>query len=136
MVPLHHDGYSSGSRRDVLSDWPLSRGGECVMSLVFMIFTVQIVLGALDNFWHHEITERLPAKRAAATELSWHAVREGLYGAILFGLAWYEWRGAWAVFFAAMLLAEILTTLADFIVEDQTRKLPRFERVLHTILAM
>jgi uncharacterized protein len=106
------------------------------MSLVFMIFTVQIVLGALDNFWHHEITERLPAKRAAATELSWHAVREGLYGVILFGLAWYEWRGAWAIVLAAMLVAEILTTLADFIVEDQTRKLPRFERVLHTILAM
>jgi uncharacterized protein len=106
------------------------------MSLVFMILTVQIVLGALDNFWHHEITERLPAKRAAAKELSLHAVREGLYGIILFGLAWYEWRGGWMIVLATMLIAEILTTLADFIVEDQTRKLPRFERVLHTILAM
>jgi hypothetical protein len=80
------------------------------MSLVFVIFTVQIVFGAWDNFWHHEITERLPAKRAAAKELSLHAVREGLYGVILFGLAWYEWRGFWAIVFVAMLMAEIFTT--------------------------
>jgi len=106
------------------------------MNLVFTILTVQVVLGALDSFWHHEITERLPAKRAAAKELTLHSVREVLYGVVLFGLAWYEWRGVWAIVFAAILVTEVVTTLADFIVEDQTRKLPRLERVLHTILAM
>ena len=32
------------------------------MSLFFTLITIQAVLGALDNLWHHEITERLPAK--------------------------------------------------------------------------
>jgi hypothetical protein len=36
------------------------------MSLVFSLITLQALLGGLDNFWHHEITERLPARRTAA----------------------------------------------------------------------
>jgi uncharacterized protein (TIGR01777 family) len=40
------------------------------MFIVFALITTQGLLGGLDNLWHHEITERLPAKRAAAGELS------------------------------------------------------------------
>ena len=46
------------------------------MFSVFSLITVQALLGGLDNLWHHEITERLPARRSAATELSLHAARE------------------------------------------------------------
>ena len=106
------------------------------MSLFFVMFTIQTFLGGIDNLLHHEITERLPAKKSAATELSLHAVRELLYAFIFFALAWYEWRGAWALLIAAVLLIEVGVTLADFVVEDRTRHLPPFERVLHTILAM
>jgi len=106
------------------------------MNLLFTLITIQAVLGALDNFWHHEITERLPAKRAAATELSLHAAREFLYAFVFFALAWREWRGSWALLIAAILMTEIIITLADFVVEDRTRRLPAFERVLHTVLAL
>lgn len=106
------------------------------MSLFFLMFTIQTFLGGLDSLLHHEITERLPAKKSAATELSLHAVREFLYAFVFFALAWYEWRGGWALLIAGVLLLEVGITLADFVVEDRTRRLPPFERVLHTILAM
>ena len=106
------------------------------MTLLFSLISVQAVLGAIDNLWHHEITERLPAKRAAAPELALHAVREFLYAFLFIALAWFEWHGAWAALIAAALATEIVVTLADFIVEDRTRKLPPFERILHTVLAI
>jgi uncharacterized protein (TIGR01777 family) len=106
------------------------------MNLLFTLITVQAVLGAFDNLWHHEIIERLPAKRAAARETALHALRELLYAFIFFALAWYEWRGAWALLLAAVIVAEIPITLLDFVVEDRTRRLPALERVLHTVLAI
>jgi uncharacterized protein (TIGR01777 family) len=106
------------------------------MNLLFTLIVVQALLGAFDNLWHHEITERLPSKRAAAGELTLHAAREFLYAFLFFAFAWYQWRGMWAALIATVLLVEVVITLADFIVEDQTRHLPKLERVLHTILAM
>jgi uncharacterized protein len=106
------------------------------MSAVFALMTLQALLGGMDNLWHHEITERLPARRAAAGELSLHALREFLYAFIFMGLAWFRWQGYWALLIAAVLAVEILVTLADFVVEDKTRRLPPFERILHTVLAL
>jgi uncharacterized protein len=106
------------------------------MTLLFTLIVVQGLLGGFDNLWHHEITERLPHKRAAARELALHAAREFLYAYLFFALAWYEWRGAWAALVAIVFAVEVVITLADFIVEDQTRHLPKLERVLHTLLAM
>jgi len=106
------------------------------MSVPFTLITIQALLGGLDNLWHHEITERLPARRAAATELSLHALREFLYGFVFLGLAWFRWQGYWALLVAAVLVLEIVVTLADFVVEDKTRRLPSSERVLHTLLAL
>jgi hypothetical protein len=106
------------------------------MNGLFALLTLQAVLGAFDNLWHHEITERLPAKRAARSELALHAVREALYGFLFIGLAWYAWHGAWALLIGAVVLVEIVVTLADFVVEDRTRRLPSSERVLHTVLAI
>jgi hypothetical protein len=62
------------------------------MTLLFSLIVVQALLGAFDNLWHHEFTERLPHKRAAAPELKLHAARELLYAYLFFALAWYEWR--------------------------------------------
>jgi len=106
------------------------------MTLLFTLIVAQALLGAFDNFWHHEITERLPSKRSATRELALHAAREFLYAFLFFALAWYEWHGIWAALIGAVFAAEVVITLADFIVEDQTRRLPKLERVLHTILAM
>ena len=106
------------------------------MNAVLCLMLVQVVLGAYDSIWHHEITQRLPSRRAARRELVLHGARELLYGVIFLGLAWREWHGTWAWALAALLLAEILLTLADFLEEDRTRRLPRMERVLHTVLAV
>jgi len=106
------------------------------MFAVFALITTQALLGAVDNLWHHEITERLPAKRAAANELALHSARELIYAFVFLGLAWFRWQGVWAVLIAVVMLAEVIITLLDFTLEDKTRRLPAFERVLHTILAL
>jgi uncharacterized protein (TIGR01777 family) len=106
------------------------------MFVAFALITIQAILGGIDNLWHHEITERLPARRAAAGELSLHALREFLYAFLFLGLAWFQWLGHWAYLIAAVLACEIVVTLADFLVEDKTRRLPAFERMLHTVLAL
>lgn len=106
------------------------------MNAVFYALAVQIGLGALDNFWHHELTERLPAKRSARFELALHATREFFYGVIFLALAWFTWHGIWAWSLLALLVFESGITLTDFLVEDVTRRLPPLERVLHTVLAL
>ena len=106
------------------------------MELVLSLLVIQGVMGAFDNFWHHEITEALPSKPSARGELALHTIREFLYGIIFLALGWSEWHGAFAWLLAAMLLIEVVVTMWDFIVEDMTRKLPPLERVLHTLLAM
>jgi len=106
------------------------------MTLVFSLLTFQTLLGALDTVWNHEIAERLPGRRAARHELALHAVREFIYGFLFLALAWREWHGAWVLLIAAALLLEVVVTIADFLVEDRTRRLPAFERVLHTVLTV
>src|SRR5579864_3635274 len=106
------------------------------MSVPFTLLAIQALLGGIDNLWHHEITARLPARRVAAGELSLHALRELLYAFIFLGLAWFRWQGYWAFLIVAVLAVEIVVTLADFVVEDKTRRLLPSERVLHAVLAL
>jgi uncharacterized protein len=106
------------------------------MNLVLPLLAIQIALGGFDNLWHHELCERLPAKRSARAELAMHALRELSYGVLFGAVAWWAWHGAWTVAIAALLFVEVAATLADFVIEDATRRLLRFERVLHTVLAI
>lgn len=106
------------------------------MNTIFLLLSIQAALGAFDNLWHHELEARLPQRTSARYELSLHAAREAIYGVVFFGLAWFEWRGAFAALLAALLLVELGITLADFLEEDRTRRLPPFERVLHTVLTI
>jgi uncharacterized protein (TIGR01777 family) len=106
------------------------------MTLVFSLLTVQTLLGALDTFWNHEWVERLPARRSARVELWLHAAREFVYVFVFLALAWREWHGAWAMLIAAVLLVEVAITALDFVIEDRTRRLSAFERVLHTALTL
>ncbi|HJS73321.1 MAG TPA: hypothetical protein VJ921_03460 [Vicinamibacteria bacterium] len=99
------------------------------------------ILGAFDTLYYHEWRARLPARSAlTGRELRLHAWRDFVY-AILFGtLPWLAWHGAWALLLAALLVAEILITLADFIVEDKVRApfggvFPG-ERATHGIMAI
>jgi uncharacterized protein len=106
------------------------------MNAVFAILAVQALLGAYDNLWHHELQARLPQRASARRELALHAAREALYGVVFIGLAWTRWQGVLAWVLAALLLVEVGITLADFLEEDRSRRLPPFERVLHTLLAV
>ena len=106
------------------------------METVFVLLTVQAVMGAYDNIWHHEIKERLPSRVSAKSEMTLHMLRGAIYAVIFGGLAWFEWRGIWVWVLGFLLIIEIIITIADFLVEDETRKLPKLERILHTLLAI
>ena len=106
------------------------------MSLLMVLLATQIALGAIDTLWHHELVERLPSRRAARTESALHAVRELCYAALFFALAWRTWHGAWVALIVTLLALEVAITLADFVIEDRTRRLPPTERILHTVLAI
>jgi uncharacterized protein len=106
------------------------------MTLVFSLLTVQTLLGALDSFWNHDISARLTQRRGARLELALHAARSFAYAFLFLALAWREWHGAWAVLIVAVLLLEAVITAADFVIEDRTRRLSAFERVLHTLLTL
>lgn len=106
------------------------------MTSVFILITVQCVLGAFDNLWHHELQARLPSQPGARRELALHSARELIYGLLFVGIAWWQWQGAWAWMLVALLSIELLVTLWDFIEEDRSRALPASERVLHTLLAI
>jgi hypothetical protein len=106
------------------------------MNTLFTLLSVQAVMGAFDNLWHHELQAKLPQRLSARRELALHAVREAIYGVVFIGLAWWQWQGVLAVLLAGLLGIEVVVTLADFLEEDRSRSLPPFERVLHTLLTI
>jgi uncharacterized protein len=120
---------------DVNRDLP-SRMGETDVITLLTLLTIQSLLGAFDNLWHHELSEDLRHRPAARTELALHTAREFLYAVIFAGIGWFRWQGCWAWAFLALLGIEIVITLTDFVIEDRTRRLPAFERVLHTVLTI
>ena len=63
-------------------------------------------------------------------------MRSVLYGLVFASIANVAFHGAWVAALAAVVVVEIVLTLWDFVVEDQSRKLPATERVLHTLLAV
>ena len=104
--------------------------------LALQLMAAQGCLGAFDTLYHHELTEALPKRAGARRELSIHSLRALIYSALFIGLAYWRFDGAWAAVLVALFGVEIVLTLWDFVVEDQTRLLPATERVTHTVLAM
>ena len=75
-----------------------------------------------------------------AAELRLHAVRDYLY-AVSFGtLPWLTWQGFWTLLLVLVLVAEIMLTMADFIIEKEARKplgdVFAGERVPHAVMAI
>lgn len=106
------------------------------MNILFTLLSVQAVMGAFDNLWHHELQAKLPQRPSARRELALHTIREAIYGVVFIGLAWWQWQGLYAALLGALLGLEVVITLADFLEEDRSRSLPPFERVLHTLLTI
>ncbi len=104
--------------------------------LLWVLVSFQLVMGCFDVLYHHELTERLAWKANAGKELKLHAARNLFYAGLFGVFAWLQPGGLWAWLLLAVLVAEIGITLADFVEEDMTRKLPATERVLHTLLAI
>lgn len=104
--------------------------------LLWLVVGLQLIMGASDTILHHEFTERLAWQPSAKQELKLHATRNLIYALLFAAFAWSEPFGLWAIFAIALIMAEVLITLWDFVEEDLSRKLPATERVLHTLLAL
>jgi hypothetical protein len=106
------------------------------MLTALWLLLAQGALGAFDTLYYHEYKLRLPAQPHAANELKLHALRDFVY-ALLFGtIGWITWNGLLAWLFLALLVTEIVITLADFLEEDRIRKLPPGERVMHALMGI
>lgn len=104
------------------------------MELVLTLLVLHGLLGGLDVVLNHELAERLPHRPGTALEEALHAAREALFAALFLGLAWFEWHGAAAWLVAAVIACEVVVSTWDSVLEDQTRRLPPLERVLHVAL--
>lgn len=104
--------------------------------LLWITVMLQIFMGASDTLLHHEFTERLAWQPSARKELKLHALRNIIYAALFAAFAFAEPFGWLALLAIALITAEVLITLWDFVEEDLSRKLPPTERVLHTLLAL
>jgi len=92
------------------------------------------LIGGLDVVFNHELIARVPAQPNTGTEQRLHSARELVFAAIFFSLAWFEWHGLAALAIAALLLAEMLISTLDTVLEFDTRLLPVSERIAHVLL--
>lgn len=106
------------------------------MNTAIWLLFVQALLGAFDTLYYHEYKLRLPHGHGTRTELRLHASRDFAYAVIIGTLGFVVWNGLLAWVLAALLLAEIVITLWDFIEEDRIRKLPPGERAMHAIMGI
>jgi hypothetical protein len=105
------------------------------------LLLVQGVLGALDTLYYHEYRARLVGGGLQTRpELLLHAARDFLYTLLFAALPFVAFHGAFAVGLGLVLAAEIVITLADFVIEDRVRAplggVYAGERVMHTIMAI
>ncbi len=105
-------------------------------TIFFILLAVQIMMGAFDMLFHHELTERLAWRQSQRKELFLHGLRNGFYAVLFIAFGTLQLQGFFAWIALGILAAELVITLIDFVEEDQTRKLPWSERVLHTLLAL
>src|SRR5262245_428441 len=111
------------------------------MTTALWLLAIQGIIGAFDTLYYHEWRARLPAGGGGtAPELKLHAARDFLSAAIFGSLPFLAWRGLWALALAAILLAEIILTLADFVVETRVRKplgdVYGGERITHAVMGV
>jgi hypothetical protein len=111
------------------------------MIVALWLLAIQGVIGAFDTLYYHEWRARLPARGAqSASELKLHAARDFFY-AVLFGtLPCLAWHGRWVLVLVGVLVAEIILTLTDFVVEITARKglgdVYAGERVTHAVMGI
>jgi hypothetical protein len=100
------------------------------------LLVTQGVMGGFDTLFNHELLVGLPRRADAHAEIGLHWVREGIYGVLFIGLAWFAWQGTLAWVIAALLVAQVGVDLADELVENRIRVLPQNERAVHMLLTI
>ena len=103
---------------------------------VWIVVSIQVVLGFLDVVVHHELIARLPWRADAGRELRLHGARNLAYAAIFLILAWMVPLGWASLMLMGLFVIEVAITFIDWFVEDSTRRLPSSERALHGLLAI
>jgi hypothetical protein len=111
------------------------------MIVALWLLAIQGLIGAFDTLYYHEWRARLPAHGAqSASELKLHAARDFFYGVLFGTLPWLAWHGRWVLVLAAVLIAEIILTLTDFVVEITVRKplgdVYAGERITHAVMGI
>lgn len=111
------------------------------MTIALGLLAIQGIIGAFDTLYYHEWRARLTAGGSGtAPELKLHAARDFLYAALFGALPHLALHGLWAIVLAAVLLTEIILTLADFVVERRARKpmgdVYGGERVTHAVMGI
>jgi len=111
------------------------------MTTALWLLAIQGVIGAFDTFYYHEWRARLPARpEVTGIELRLHAARDFLYAAIFGTLPWLAWEGVWAAALVAVLVAEVVLTMADFVIEVDVRRslgdVYAGERVTHAVMGI
>jgi hypothetical protein len=105
-------------------------------TLLPWLLVVQGLMGGADTLFNHEIVERLPQRVEARGEIALHALREAIYGTLFVALAWSAWHGVGALAIAALVVAEVIVTATDELVENRIRVMPQNERALHVLLTL
>ena len=111
------------------------------MTVALWLMAAQGLIGAFDTIYYHEWRAQLPARgQQAAAELKLHAARDFLYAILFATLPWIAWHGAWLLLLIAVVVAEIVLTLWDFVVEIRVRRalgdVYAGERVTHAIMGI
>ncbi len=111
------------------------------MIAALWLLGIQGVIGAFDTVYYHEWRARLPARgKQAASELKLHAARDFFYAVLFLTLPWIAWQGTWVLVLVGVLIAEIVLTLTDFVVEIAVRKrlgdVYAGERVTHAVMGI
>ena len=111
------------------------------MAPVLWLLLVQGSIGAFDTLYYHEWRARLVAHAPrTAPELRLHALRDFLYAILFCTLPWFDWNGYLVIGLLAILAAEVVITLKDFIVEISVRRplgdVYAGERVTHAIMGI
>ena len=106
------------------------------MRTAIWLLLLQASLGAFDTLYYHEYRLKLPHGTHTRRELRLHAARDFAYAIIIGSLGFVTWHGAFTWILLALLLAEIVITLWDFIEEDKVRRLPPGERAMHAVMGI
>ena len=106
------------------------------MRTAIWLLLVQATLGAFDTLYYHEYKLKLPSGAHTGRELRLHATRDFAYAIIIGSLGFVTWNGVFTWILLALLLAEIVITLWDFIEEDRIRRLPPGERAMHAVMGI